>query len=83
MDLTCNADAYSRTLQSQSEFRGVSNTKLSETEATSKMLRKGKGKACEQDLHPVRRESKGRDNRKANAFPLDQPGLLPVSLTLT
>jgi hypothetical protein len=32
MGLTCNADAYSRTLQSQPEFRYVFNAKLSETE---------------------------------------------------
>jgi hypothetical protein len=32
MGLPCNSDAYGRALQSQSEFRYVSNTKLSETE---------------------------------------------------
>ena len=32
MGLTCNTDAYGRTLQSQSEFNYVSNTNLSETE---------------------------------------------------
>jgi len=38
MDLTCNADAYGQTLQSQSEFRGVSNNKFLETEQLIKLL---------------------------------------------
>ncbi len=54
MGLACNSDAYSRSSQTQSEFRYASNTKLSETEQHLTKPNHCYGIASQEENYPAR-----------------------------